>query len=59
MTIIYRKILNPNYLTISGANLVRLALFNKPTKVYLMDPTVFTPGGIYSQPTMDANQTRL
>ncbi len=45
---IYSRALNSVFFTVVGANLVRVDLFNKPTKVILIDPTVFQPNVVYS-----------
>lgn len=53
---IYLKAISGNYFTRPGSNLIRPNLFSVDTKVYLMDPAVFSPLGIYSSAVVAASQ---
>jgi hypothetical protein len=55
-TVYYQQKLNFIYFDVVSNNLRRLDLFNKNTKVVVIDPTVFVPAGIYTEGQVIAQQ---
>lgn len=53
---IYLKVINLNYITRVGADIKRVDLFNISTKVYVIDPSIFSPAVIYSSAAVSASQ---
>ena len=58
MTIVYyQQKLNFINFDVNAGNLRRQNLFNKSTKVVVIDPTVFAPAGIYTEGQVIAQQS--